>query len=528
MRTLIILLSLWLIQSVGSANQISLGNQVANHPSPYLAMHGQDPVHWQLWSRETLLKAQTLNKPLLVSIGYFSCHWCHVMQKESYRDPALAKLLNTHFIPVKIDRELEPALDAHLIDFVMLTRGHAGWPLNVFLTPEGIPLIGLTYAPRDKFYAVLEEINKLWQKDANELIEGARANLKTWRKVQEPKAASTPITNSLIELMLQQTKRRADTLEGGFGEQTKFPMTAELNALLWIRARGNDQSLDDFLRVTLDAMAFQGLHDEVGNGFFRYVTDPTWQIPHFEKMLYDNAQLALLYLNAGHEFQSQEYTKIGLDTLDFMLENMKKADGSFLSSFSAVDDLGREGFYYLWKQRTWMDLLDKNERKAVASAWFSKNNSIDSEFGTLPRWQGTPEEVAKKLAWSVKNLHIKLNTARSKLREHQRKRTLLADNKSLASWNGLVLSALTSGYERSEDPKYLQAGQRLSDYLLNQLWDGKQLARALNKGQVLASASLEDYALVAQGLWDWCSLLESKPCLEVLRKWFVLPGRDSI
>ena len=506
-----------LVPAMSTAATSLLENQVRDHPSPYLSMHGEDPVAWQAWSRETLEKARKLNRPLLVSIGYFSCHWCHVMQRESYRDPQLAALLNRYFIPVKVDRELEPALDAHLIEFVQLTRKQAGWPLNVFLTPEGYPLVGMTYVPRDQFYQTLQRLHELWQSE-NEMLRANAINfMQQWQKLRSEEPGEKAVSGSLTKKFRQQTGEVGDELAGGFGQQNKFPMVPQLMALLWMRAQTDDHSLDAFLKLTLDQMASQGMHDQLAGGFFRYATDPSWQIPHYEKMLYDNAQLATLYLQAAGQFDSHSYKDTGLNTLDFILEHMQKADGSFLSSFSAVDAQGREGFYYLLSAADRHKDLNADEQKAVAAAWFG-TDVADSAYGSLPRWQASRTEIARQLEWNVARLNMTLASASRKLLKQRSNRSLPADDKSLAAWNGLMLSALSAGYATSKDPRYLHAGRQLVDYLLQRLWDGKQLVRAIEGDEVVAAASLQDYALVAQGLWDWCQVIPGDACKQAVEQ----------
>ncbi len=492
---------------VGMAGSVSaaapLQNRLADHPSPYLAMHGDDPVHWQVWSRETLDKARELNRPLLVSIGYFSCHWCHVMQRESYRDPVLAKMLNEHFIPVKVDRELDPALDAHLIEFVQLTRGNAGWPLNVFLTPEGYPIVGMTYAPKQQFYLMLDNLRQRWEDDPDQIRQLAREALAEWQKIRSKSGADRKLArSSAAHTMQMQTGQLSDELAGGFGQQNKFPMVSQLRALLWMREQLDDRSQDEFIRLTLDRMASQGMHDELGGGFFRYVTDPDWQVPHYEKMLYDNARLAVLYLQAARLFQSNRYRQIGLGTLDFMLRDMWRSEGYFIASFSAVDEQGREGFYYLWKDAALQKLLNAEQLKAVRAAWLDEQDA-HSEYGRLPRWQDSPAAVARRLGWSETRLEQVLAVAREKLLMARASRSLLPDDKGLAAWNGLALSALAAGYAATGGEHYGKQAEQLAAYITSRLWDGKVLIRARDGNQVMAQGTLEDYALVAQGLWDW-------------------------
>ena len=492
---------LLLVRHAGAADS-SLGNQLQKHPAPYLAMHGNDPVHWQLWGAEALQKAQRLNRPLFISIGYFSCHWCHVMQRESYQDEAVASLLNRYFIPIKVDRELNPALDAHLIEFVELTRGQAGWPLNVFLTPDGYPMLGMTYVPTERFTLLLQELHKHWDEGESELRSTAQAALQEWRQLGESNEKQQIFSGSIAEKMLVQTGQLKDELSGGFGQQNKFPMVSQLQALVFLDQHGGKDVPAEFIRLTLDNMAGQGLHDNLGGGFFRYTTNPDWQTPHYEKMLYDNAQLAVLYMQAGQQFDHERYRNIGIDTVNFMMRDMSQADGGFISSFSAVDDLGREGFYYLWSHQQLTELLDDEALKAVQAAWFDQHVP-ETEFGQLPRWQGDIKTIAKELQWQQDRLRRVLESARKKMLASRAGRTLPADDKVLAAWNGLALSALASAYQLTGDAVYAERAQQLADYLVNTLWDGRRLLRARQSDKLAAEASLEDYALVAQGLWDW-------------------------
>jgi uncharacterized protein YyaL (SSP411 family) len=500
-RRFMLLLACWLFPAAATA-AAALSNELAHHPSPYLAMHGEDPVHWQPWSEATLQKARALNRPLLISIGYFSCHWCHVMQRESYQDPAVAKLLNDYFVPVKVDRELEPALDAHLIEFVELTRGQAGWPLNVILTPDGYPVAGIVYAPRERFYAILDDLRRRWEKDAQRLSGLAHKAMDEWAAIRSAAARQPSTATAFAHSFKNQVAVRQDELAGGFGQQTKFPMAPQLQALLWLSANHGDNSLDGFVRLTLDQMAEQGLHDLLGGGFFRYVTDPAWQIPHYEKMLYDNAQLALLYLQAAELFESMRYRNIGLATLDFMLSAMRSDEGYFISSFSAVDEQGREGFYYLWDAATLRHVLSGDELRVVQAAWFDQHPEA-AEYGKLPRWQKPPAQLARDLELSQARFQALLESGRDKLLKARSVRALPADNKGLAAWNGLALSALAAAFAATGDGRYAQPAEQLASYVSTRLWDGKQLLRARAGNRVLAEASLEDYALVARGLWDW-------------------------
>ncbi|MDH3451434.1 MAG: DUF255 domain-containing protein, partial [Gammaproteobacteria bacterium] len=267
---------------------LASSNELRGNRSPYLAMHGDDPVAWREWGLPALQEARRSGRLLFVTSGYFTCYWCHVMQRESFLDKEVASTLNDNFIPVVVDRELLPALDARLIDFVERTRGAAGWPLNVLITPQGYPLVGITYLPRDTFLQFLHNVRQRWAAERDELSALAKHAAEQIRQ-QRSAAAEDPSAKTLLSAMRRQLESVADDLNGGFGQQNKFPMTPQLFALLRIYAATGDPALGEFLSLTLERMAYRGLNDVIGGGFFRYTVDPDWREPHFEKMLYDNA-----------------------------------------------------------------------------------------------------------------------------------------------------------------------------------------------------------------------------------------------
>ncbi|MCF6256602.1 MAG: DUF255 domain-containing protein [Gammaproteobacteria bacterium] len=498
----------------------ALANALGNHDSPYLAMHGDDPVAWHTWSAEVLARAKKENKLLFVSIGYFACHWCHVMQRETYRDPQVAKLLNEHFISVKVDRELNPALDAYLIDFVQRTRGVAGWPLNVFLTPEGHPLVGLTYAPKDRFFTLLSDLQQQWQQAPLYLAQTAAKAAATMKgEAAPPDPALKPGDGQRYEtLLVQQALHLSDEMDGGFGEQSKFPMVPQLNALLSAYAHNATPLLKDFLTLTLDRMATQGMRDHLGGGFFRYTIDPDWQTPHFEKMLYDNALLARLYLRAATIFKRADYADIARDTLDFMLDNMRGSEGALVASFSAVDADNVEGGYYLWESETLLDILTREEYRLMKILW-GLGGHADFSAGYLPRVQMSLDEAASQLQIDNGLAQKQYQSAREKLLEVRARRNLPVDDKLLAAWNGLALTTLVEAARLPGGKKYRNAAKSVRDYLLNTLWDGQRLLRAKGKRGELGQAGLEDYAFAAQGLLAWAELTNNDDDFRLVVRW---------
>lgn len=478
------------------------GNALAGHPSPYLRLHADDPVAWQEWSPAVLERARRENRLVYVSVGYFSCHWCHVMQRESYKNPAIAQYLNDHFIPVKVDRELEPALDARLIAFAEATRGMAGWPLNVFLTPEGYPLYAMLYAPPQEFRAALERLQGLWAQDAGKLRELARA------AAAKPSLPASPPprqpAGAYARKLVTGALAAADTMHGGFGEESKFPSVPQLEFLLAYQARRPHPELEAFLRLTLDQMSNAGLMDHLGGGFFRYSVDPGWKTPHFEKMLYDNALLARLYLRAARVLNHAPYEAVARRTLDFMLRELRHPSGGFLAALSAVDEQGVEGGYYLWDLEELQALLTPAEYEAFRHAYgLTDPPAFEHGYLPIPR---DPAAVASTLGREPAALERLLADARHKLLAARARRGLPRDTKQLAGWNGLALAAFAEAARTTGEERYREAARGVRDYLLNTLWDGRVLRRAVHEGRAVGAVSLEDYAYVASGLLEWAQL----------------------
>ncbi len=483
------LLLLWLTASMALAAEDS---PLKNHPSPYLAMHAGDPVAWRLWGPEVLEEARKDNKLIFLSLGYFSCHWCHVMQRESYSDPEVGRVMNASFIPVKVDRELRPELDRRMIRFVEAVRGQAGWPLNVFLTPDGYPVTGFTYLPRDDFLKVLRSLDAQW-KERHAEISGIARNYfeETEAEASGAELVDLPDRNfdKLVDAFLSQAMLAADELQGGFGDGSKFPSYPQLSALLQLQNIQPDTSpeLRDFLRLTLDVMASRHLMDHINDGFFRYTTDPDWQTPHFEKMLYDNAQLALLYLQAEPVFPGRGYRGVALRTLDFMDRFLRDGDsGLYASSLSAVDERNVEGGAYWWTKQQLKALLDEEEYTHLQALWALDPDSSEAflarplvGIGADP---GRPE------------LNRRI---RDRLRNAPRSR-MPVDVKRLASWNALALRARVEA-ARLGDARQKRAAQMLYRAIDEHFLEGDDVSRFAGAHDV-AETTLEDYAQMSSAL----------------------------
>jgi hypothetical protein len=491
---------------LGLPGGVEAANRLAGHPSPYLASHALDPVDWQPWGPEVLARARREGKLVFVSSGYFACHWCHVMQRESFRDPEVAALLNRHFIPVKVDRELLPALDAQLIRFVRYTSGQAGWPLSVVLTPAGHPLFGTTYRPREDLLGVLRRLQARWSEDAADLSALAEAATgELFEAAREPAALQPGDARRIAEGLVRAALRAGDALEGGFGEQSKFPASPQLLALIEVQARGPDPELARFLRLTLDQMARLGLHDALGGGFFRYTADPRWQTPHFEKMLHDNALLAEVYGRAAEVLGEPAYREVAHETLGFLLTGMGDPDGGFVSSLSAVDAEGVEGGYYLWSEADLGRILTPEELSVARAVWDLQGRP-PFDAGHLPMAVRAPAQVARDLGLDQATVEARRDAARQKLLAARAARVIPRDRKQVAAWNGLALETLARALGREDDGRYRRAAARLAELLRTRFWSGEGLARSLVHGRPVGQAALEDYAGVAAGLLAWAEV----------------------
>lgn len=488
----LLLLSLLLFSTSMRANELK------NNASPYLAMHGDDPVNWMPWGKAALDKAKKENKIIFVSIGYFSCHWCHVMQRESYKSQMIANLLNKDYISVKVDRELNPVLDKRLIEFVQITNGTAGWPLNVFLTPDAYPLVGATYMPRDNFATVLKRLQTRWKKDSQALEDMAKNRNETLTNMLETQERTSSNTNisKASKLLVKVTMEGADTLQGGFGNR-KFPSTPQLSALLALNEKQKDKALDDFLQLTLNQMARKGLHDDIGGGFYRYTVDPAWETPHFEKMLYTNALMPLLYFDAAERYHNAEYRKVALETLHFTIESMRGKSNAYISSLSAVDDKNEEGGFYLWRRDELAKILNKKELDLAFKVWhLDQANELPA--GNLPRREDTLDVIAKKFGKPLNLFEKELQSLKNKLKAYRNKhRGLPQDTKLLASQNGMLLAAFAKGV--SYDQSLQNYGDKLAIFL-ESLWNGKILRRSAADA---TAGTLDSYAAASWGLLSW-------------------------
>jgi uncharacterized protein YyaL (SSP411 family) len=440
-------------------------NRLAQETSPYLLQHADNPVDWYAWGEEALARSRDEDKPILLSIGYAACHWCHVMEHESFEDEKTAALMNEHFVCIKVDREERPDVDSIYMDAVVSLTGHGGWPMTVFLTPEGKPFFGGTYFPPEprhglpSFKQLLAAVADAWRERRGEIDRDAAAITERLRESARP--SREPLTSSLLVEAVHGLRQSFDPVWGGFGNAPKFPPASTLEFLL---RRGEL----DLATKTLDSMALGGMYDLVGGGFHRYSVDREWLVPHFEKMLYDNALLVPAYLHAWVLTGNERYRQVVDQTADYMLRELLLPDGGFASAQDA-DTEGVEGLTYTWTEED----VSRELLQPFEHGRFIVRGELDDE-------------------------------TRSRLLAAREKRPQpLRDDKVVASWNGLTIAALAEAGRRLERPDLVDAARGCAEFLLASLTDGQgRLFRTWRVGRAKNAGVLEDYADVAHGLYE--------------------------
>jgi uncharacterized protein len=471
-------------------------NRLANETSPYLLQHAHNPVDWYPWGPEALERAKREDKPIFLSIGYAACHWCHVMERESFEDAATALELNRDFVAVKVDREERPDLDQVYMAAVQAMTGSGGWPMSVFLTPDGRPFYGGTYFPPipthglPAFRQVLAGVARAWREDRLEVVGSAARMVESLvAQAQSPAAGSAP-SRELLDAATAEIERQFDARNGGWGSAPKFPQPMTIEYLLRRAATTGDPRPLAVARRTLDAMAAGGIHDQLGGGFHRYATDAIWLVPHFEQMLYDNAQLARAYVHAWEATGDDRYRVVADGTLEYLLRELRRDDGTFAASQDA-DTQGEEGGTFVWTAAEVREVL--GDAAPAFSAAFDVTDDGNWEGRTILR-RITPPGTADG--------EDQLAAARARLLERRAARPQPArDDKALAAWNGLAIGALADagrvfGEERHVDAAVVAATQMLAGLRRP---DGR-LGRSWKDGRSSGEGVLEDYANLADGL----------------------------
>jgi uncharacterized protein YyaL (SSP411 family) len=476
-----------------------VANQLAGETSPYLLHHADNPVDWYPWGPEALSRARGENKPIFLSIGYSACHWCHVMERESFTDPETAAFLNDHFISIKVDREERPDLDAIYMEAVTALTGRGGWPLSAWLTADGVPFYGGTYFPESprfgmpSFRQVLEKLVEAWETRRGELDQAAatmRAHLVSGQSQPDergPGATATP--GQIIERALLSLQASLDPVNGGWGGAPKFPQPSVLEALLARLTLGARPELQVMIETTLDAMAAGGIYDQLGGGFHRYATDERWLVPHFEKMLYDNAQLARCYLHAWQVLGKPSYRMVAEETLDYLLREMSHSGGGFFSAQDA-DSEGREGASFVWTLEEIRRVLTPEEADLAATT-----------YGMTAQGNFEGANILHVVVQAGESPDL-MAAARAKLRAARENRVRPArDEKILAGWNGLALAALAEAARALPSQRYREAAERAGDFILRELLrPGYRVFHSWKDGRASGNGFLEDYTCLVEGL----------------------------
>ena len=465
-------------------------NRLAAEKSPYLLQHQYNPVDWYPWGEEAFAAAREQNKPIFLSIGYSVCYWCHVMEKESFESKEVAAFLNKHFISIKVDREERPDVDQIYMEAVMRLTGRGGWPMTVFLTPDRKPFFGGTYFPRDRFLRLLDRVSQMWQRDQARVIEAAQELLENLSKEQQQVAAG--LSGKTFTDAMQSLEGSFDAQYGGFGPAPKFPQSVRLNLLMRIHHRSGDERALKWVTATLDAMARGGMYDHLGGGFHRYSTDARWLIPHYEKMLYDNALLAWTYLEAVQLTASKDYEAVARETLDYVLREMTDPQGGFYSAQDA-GEVGKEGEFYVWKYSELRQALSPDEFEKVKSVFgVTKGGNFEHASNALHIPQGVPLSARQQA--EIRSARKKLFARRSKRKPPHK------DDKVLTGWNGLMIAAMAKGHQVLGEEKYRSAAQRAARFVKNHLLREGKLLRRYRAGEAKFSAYLEDYSYLIHGL----------------------------
>jgi len=492
---------------------MQMPNRLTNENSPYLLQHAENPVDWYPWGKEALEKANSEDKPIFLSVGYAACHWCHVMEHESFEDPETAALMNEHFVNIKVDREERPDIDNIYMQAVVAMTGQGGWPMSVFLTPEGQPFYGGTYFPPEPRYRmpsfrdVLLSVERVWREDREKIIQSGEKITEHIKKSSDVPTRGKELNSSILGDAAMRLAQAYDWKNGGWGQAPKFPQPMVIEFLLR-QASGGDRMALDMAMHALRAMAKGGMYDVVGGGFARYSVDDFWLVPHFEKMLYDNAQLALAYLHAFMFTGEAELRRVCEQTLDFVLREMTHPEGGFFSSLDA-DSEGEEGKFYVWTPDEILAVIsDANDAKLFLAA-YGVTQSGNFEGHTVLQRVLDDEQIAEEFDLALEEVPVKLSRLHTLLLEKRAERIRPGtDDKVLVSWNGLMLTAFAEAGRYLGRPDYTEAAIRNADFLLTSLKTEDRLLRSWREGAARYNAYLEDYAASILGL---LALYQSDP-----------------
>jgi uncharacterized protein YyaL (SSP411 family) len=490
-------------------------NRLILETSPYLLQHAHNPVNWHAWGKEAFERAKTENKPILLSVGYSTCHWCHVMERESFEDEEIAAYLNEHFVAIKVDREERPEVDDLYMKAVSALAGRGGWPMTVVLTPDREPFFGGTYFPardgdrgaRKGFFTILKELQARYTTEPEQVVAQARAVSAQIRAASAPARPGAVPGPEAIERAARSLAQSFDPVWGGFGGAPKFPRPVSLELLLRYHRRTGDEQALHIVLHTLEKMASGGMYDHVGGGFHRYSVDDRWLVPHFEKMLYDNAQLVAVYLDAVQLTGREDLKRVATQTLDYVAREMTSPDGAFYSATDADSPTPggheEEGYFFTWTPAELEQVLGRDRTRAV-TAYYGVTPAGNFEGRSILHTQRSAADVAASVGMSLMELETELNAARASLyRVRSTRPPPLRDEKILTSWNGLMISAFARGAVVLDRPDYAARARRAAEFLLEALRTKEgRLLRSHMDGRARHNGYLDDYAFLGQGLLD--------------------------
>ena len=480
-------------------------NALINETSPYLLQHAHNPVDWYPWSDAALFKARDENKPILLSIGYSACHWCHVMEHESFENEAIAKLMNENFVNIKVDREERPDLDQIYMNAVQMMTGHGGWPMTMFLTPAGVPFYGGTYFPPDDRYnmpgfpRVLMSAAEAYRSQQEQVVHTATTMLGELRRVGIAEPSREILTTELLDSAYRRIAANYDPQNGGFGGAPKFPPSMTLEFFLHVHHRTGSGDALEIVQNTCRKMAAGGIYDQLGGGFHRYSVDGYWLVPHFEKMLYDNALLSRLYLHLYQLTKDEDVRRIAEETLDYVVREMTDSTGGFYSTQDA-DSEGHEGKFFVWSRKQVIDALGKEDGE-LFSDYFNVTENGNFEGRNILHVTSTFDEIAARKQVSLERLQKVIETGRQKLFHIREQRIHPGrDEKILTAWNGLMLSSFAEASGILDRADYRDVAEANAEFLLSRLQQNGLLLRTYKDGEAKLNAYLEDYACLIDGL----------------------------
>ena len=480
-------------------------NNLIHETSPYLLQHAHNPVDWYPWGDAALSKARAEDKPILLSIGYSACHWCHVMEHESFENEEIARLMNENFVNIKVDREERPDLDQIYMSAVQMMTGQGGWPMTMFLTPEGIPFYGGTYfPPADRynmpgFPRVLLSVAEAYRSQPDQVATTSTAMLGELRRIGLAEPSREMLTSELLDASYRRIAATYDRLNGGFGSAPKFPPAMTLDFLLHTFHRTRASDALQMVRETATRMANGGMYDQLGGGFHRYSVDAKWLVPHFEKMLYDNALLSSLYLHLYQVTKNADARRIAAETLDYVVREMTDASGGFYSSQDA-DSEGHEGKFFVWSRQEILDALGKPDADLFCD-YFNVTEEGNFEGRNILNVSRSLDDVAVSNKISIEQLRAVLAAGRQTLFDIRERRVKPGrDEKVLTAWNGLMLSSFAEAAAILEQTDYRRVAEANATFLLNHLQHDGLLLRTYKDGEAKLNAYLEDYACLIHGL----------------------------